>query len=85
MYKFIVAVVLAVVLAGDASAVCPNRGVNVGNRQVVVGNQLVTLDRFGNVVRRQFIRGANQQVVVNRSLLNVNGGRSLADRLIFGF
>ncbi len=63
----------------------PNR--NFGLRQVVVGNQIVTLDQFGNVRNRQFLNGNNR--VNNNSLLNLNlnsfGSRSLSERLLFGF
>ncbi len=83
MKKFIAiaALVALCVIASDASAVCGGRGNNIGRinnlQQRVIGNQLITFDRFGNVVRRQFI---------NAGGLNVNiGGRSLQDRLLFGF
>lgn len=84
MKKFIAiaALVALCVIASDASAVCRGGGGNnigrINNlQQRVIGNQLITFDRFGNVVRRQFI---------NAGGLNVNiGGRSLQDRLLFGF
>lgn len=92
---FVAALVALCVVASSASAQCSvnrgfNRGVNlnvnrgfVGNglRQVFVGNQLVTLDRFGNVVRRQFINRGFNSFGVNVAV----GQRSLSDRLLFGF
>ena len=82
MRKFIAiaALVALCVIASDASAVCRGGGNNIGRinnlQQRVIGNQLITFDRFGNVVRRQFI---------NAGGLNVNINRGLQDRLLFGF
>lgn len=87
---FVLALLALVCIASQASAVgCGNsinRGFNnnrnLGLRQVVVGNQLVTVDAFGNVRNRQFINNRN----LNRNNLSLNlgfGNRGLSDRLLF--
>jgi hypothetical protein len=76
----LVAVLLVVLIASSASAVCGNRGFvnrnfNRGLSQEVIGNQLLTFDRNGNVVNRQFLNRGNRNF--NRSLFfnDFNRGR----------
>lgn len=82
-------VLIAVLFAGSAEAQCRNRNVNrnLGLQQIVAGNQLITIDRFGRVVDRQFIRGNNlSRAALNRALFRVDpfGRNSLEDRLLLG-
>lgn len=88
MRLFLAALVALVLFVGVASAQQCGGNRNFGLRQAVIGNQIVTFDRFGNVVDRDFVN-RGRGFIQNRSLLNLNlsgfAGRSLSERLLFGF
>jgi hypothetical protein len=67
LIQFVCLAVLAVCFGASSAQATDGLSRGQGLRQAVIGNQVVTLDRFGNVVARSFINQAPRTVVVNRA------------------